>query len=621
MCFVLLMIGVCFTKPLYGQTSAIGVLQHQLSATRDSNTYVTILNKIGFLMHMKSADSCFYYGVKAKAIADRLNFSPGRADALANIAIALTLKGLYSQSLTYYSKSLAEYKKCGNNSEVAQMLMNSAITYSFIGDSTKSLQFAKSAVNEAAKNGPDSLVSMLYANYDNLNHSLSADSSRYYLQKAKGIANKYKDVRVLLFLEQLKADKLLSKGQNDQALPYILHSLSIARSQNWEYHELESLDMYARYNLAKNQVDSAAKQYTSIYNTAITNGFVYWKTEVLKSLLHCYELKHDDRQQERINKLLVSSMQQNNNNNNTFIGDYIAYNNTQQQLSELKILNSSNRIKIWFLIVLSTIGAAFTILVSRMYNRSRKGARMLLALNEKIGDQNRELQLTDEFKGRLISMLAHDFRAPMVSIISLIHLLKEDDHLDKEQLTGMYDSIQTDVQNTLITFDNILQWVKKQLSGYVFNPKALSVCDLMNDASSMFKANMNQKQVVFKNNVPQSLTFYSDKEIVQFINRNLIHNAIKFSLPGGVVTVDAAILNDEVVVTVKDEGIGISESRLKKLFAFNNDKKTESSDQGAGIALTICKEFIKKINGRLWAESKEKNGTIFFYALPLKIQS
>ncbi|MFC0517644.1 ATP-binding protein [Mucilaginibacter angelicae] len=604
---------------VFAQTADISKLRQQMAQTKDSITYLNLFNKLGFMLHMKSADSCFYYGIKGNAMATRLHYEPGKADALANIGAALSLKGLYSQGLTYYSQALAIYKKNGNHGEVASMLMNSAITYSFTGDSIKSLQFTKKALNEILKAPADSMASMLYANYADMNPILTPDSGEFYLKKATKVANHFKDDRTLLVIDQLYADRLMQQSKHEQALPFIKHSLQIARSKNWEYHELEAYNAYADYYLAKKQVDSALAQYNIIYKTALANGFVYWQTEVLKLMLHCYELKHNLTEQARINKLLVSSLEQSNVNSNAFLGDYIAYNNAQQQVKSLELLNKDNKVKIWLLVTLSVLGFVFIALLWRMYGKVRRHSRMLSILNEKIAGQNEELKLTDEFKGRLISMLAHDFRAPLASTISMIRLLREDEgDFEKKQLLDLYDLIETDIQNILLTFDNILQWIKKQLSGYVFNAQTLSVNELIDDAASMFKLSIDAKKIVFRNEVPDNLNYFSDKEIIQFINRNLIHNAIKFSPAEGAITVSAQVRANELVISVKDEGKGISENMLKQLFSFNNNQKTESLDKGAGIALTICREFITKINGRLWAESTEKKGTTFYYALPLE---
>lgn len=617
--FGLMVLALALYLTSYGQFSEVKKLQQQLPVTKDSVSYVNLLNRIGFLIHLKSADSCFYYGIKAQSIAVRLNYTKGKADALSNIAAALMLKGLYSQSLFYYSKTLAGYRKIADTGNIAQTLMNSAIVYSFTPDSNKTIQFGQRAIRLTEKLHADSIVSMLYVNYVNLNTALPADSVNYYLHKAYLIAHKYKDERTLMFMQQVKADKLLDKGKYKQALPLINQSLVTARANKWEYHEMESLNLYARYYLLNNNIDSAISRYQVIYNMAIKNEYAYWLSDVLKSLLHCYELKHDEKQQIATNKLLVTALEKENINENSFIGDYITYNNTQEDLVKMGILNNLNDKKITWLLFLSTVGIIITILMFLLYSRSRVTAKNLSALHKKVSEQNISLQQTDDFKGKLISMLAHDFRSPLSSAISMVRLLKDHDtDLKKEELSNLFDHIETDMQNILLTFDNILLWVKKQLSGYVYNPQNLNVYELMKEASSLFNANAEAKSVTFQNDISQTLYIQTDKEIIQFINRNLIHNALKYSPVGGIVNLNAFIINNEIIVSITDQGNGISEKKLKDLFSFSSPVITDGVEQGAGVALTICKEFIQKIHGRIWAESKKNEGSVFFYALPVQ---
>ncbi len=609
----------------FGQIAEIRQLQSQLPGTRDSLQYVDVLNRIGLLIHMKNADSCFYYSVRAKSMADRLNYTKGQGDAFNNIAAALFLKGLYSQALGSFSKALSAYKKIDDIPDVAQMLMNSAITYSAAGNNPNAIQFSRKALNEAGGlaaygSGNDSIMSMLYANFDNLNPGLSEDSSRNFLQKAEQIAVKYKDERVLLFLKQIKAEKLLDKKKGTEALPYILQSLDMAKRNQWEYHEIEGLDLYGSYFMAKDDIDSAIECYNRMYSLALANGYGYMQSQVLQSLLNCYEIKNDEPQELKLNKLLVNALGQDNENNKSFIGDYIQYNTAQEQVKQLEVINKKNNRKIALLAGLCLLSAVIIIIIFLLYKMSRRHSRTQAILHEKISAQNELLQQSDEFKATLISMLAHDFRSPLNSVLSMVSLLDSSAAFNKEELPRIYRSIDTEVRNILLTFDNILNWIKKQLSGYVFHPEFLTVHELVDESASMFRDQAAAKQIKFQNKVATTLVLHSDKEIVQFVNRNLIHNALKFSPMGGTITVTARRDNKEIIVAVRDEGKGVSKEQAEKLFSFTDSKN--GVDKGAGIALTISKEFIHKLGGRIWVESHNgqegmSQGSKFIYALPI----
>lgn len=462
-------------------------------------------------------------------------------------------------------------------------------------------------------------MSMLYANFDNLNPGLSEDSSRYFRTKAEHIALKYKDERVLLFLRQIEAEKLLDKKKTEDALPDILQSLDIARKNQWEYHEIEGLDLYGSYFMAKDNIDSAVECYKKMYGLALANGYGYMQTQVLQSLLNCYEIENDEPQELKTNKLLISALTRENDNNKSFIGDYVQYNTAQEKVRQLESVNLKNNRTIALLAGLCLLALAVIIVIFLLYKMSRRHSAAQAQLNEKISAQNELLRQSDEFKASLISMLAHDFRSPLNSVLSMISLLDNSIGFDKEDLPRIYRSIDTEVRNILLTFDNILNWIKKQLSGYIFHPEFMRMHEMVDESASMFRDQIAAKQIKIQNEIASTLVLHSDKEIVQFVTRNLIHNALKFSPVGGAITVNARRENEEIIVSVRDQGKGITEDQAAKLFTFSDTNRINGHkngvDKGAGIALTISREFIHKLGGRIWVENRE--GAAFFYALPI----
>lgn len=305
--FVLIFNLILFSAT--GQVAEIRNLQQQLPTVNDSLAYVDVLNRIGFLTHMKSADSCLQYGMRAKSIADRLSYSKGKADAIVNIGSALYLKGLYSQALSLFTDAMMIYDGIDDHAGVMHMYMNFAVVYEVLGDTANAVKFSKKSMSRISRVTNDSLLSMQFANYEYFMPKSDADSSRYYLDKAEKIAIRYKDDRVLLVLDQLRGEKLVEAGKFKEALPLILKSLSTARSQQLEYHEITGLDYYANYFLKQNLVDSAIICYNQSYQIALKSGFLTFKTEILKSMLQAYKLK-DEIGTARVNALLVKALEE-----------------------------------------------------------------------------------------------------------------------------------------------------------------------------------------------------------------------------------------------------------------------------------------------------------------------
>ena len=214
-------------------------------------------------------------------------------------------------------------------------------------------------------------------------------------------------------------------------------------------------------------------------------------------------------------------------------------------------------------------------------------------------------------------MMAHDFRSPLIQVLGILDLLK-DDNVDKETRARFYISAERDVQNILLIFDNILQWVKKQITGYEPVLEKINIFDLIVQSSSMFLQAMQDKKIIFNNLIDPQQVVLSDKEILQFVNRNLLHNAIKHSREHGIITVSQEMKGNQLNICVKNEGDGMSEKQLADLFNF---KRQNSNDGGAGMALTLALEFIMLLGGRIWAESTPGKDAKFYYVLSDKIIS
>lgn len=608
---------VCFMSfALHAQNSEIRQLEQQLATAPDSLRYVDLLNRIGLLIHMKNADSCFQYSMKATALANRLVYAKGKADALNNMAAAFYLKGLYSQSLSFFTQALTIYRQIGDTADVAEMLMNSAVAYDAVGDSVGAVRFSNQALQKAAHLYPDSIVSMLYANYVNLNGSLPTDSIAAYLDKARAVAKHFGDDRVLLFIKQLEANRFITAGNMAAALPLILSSIDMARQHQWESHELEGLGLYGDYFEKLGKVDSALVCYHTMYRIAEANGYVFFIPDILQSLLRCYELKKDVAHRLETNKLLVAALEQQNNNNKKFIGDYVQYNKAIEdlRLSEARVGRGTRAI--WGLIVLVVVGLVSVGIIFYFYRKSVRLSDHLAALNEQLMGQHTLLQQSDAFKNRLVSMLAHDFRAPLHSLSALISLLREGMELNVEEAAAFYLRIENDIREILLTFDNMLEWVRRQLSGYQYSPVQIDVREAMKEVCALFAENLAEKRLWVINDIAEHTWLETDRELIQFVHRNLIHNAIKFSPLGSVIEIGASVRGAELVVSVRDQGEGMNAVQVSHLFAFQTDD-SYSTNKGAGIALTICKEFLQRLGGRIWVETAPGKGATFYYALPV----
>ncbi len=562
------------------------------------------------LYHMRDVDSALYYGIKAKEMANRLQYSKGKADADNVIASVLYIRGMYQESLQSYTQALSAYSVQKDSANVGQVLMNIGNVYVSLGDSTKGLNLFRQVIQTGRK---DSIMSLVYANYCIINSTLSDDSTQYYINKTREIASRYNDHRVLIAVKELESDFLFKKGRNEESLKVLVAALAEARKYELEDQEIYILNSFPRYY--KNQPDSALNYAWRSYQLAKEKGYLLDLIPMLQDILNRTELLGNKDKMISVQKLLNEAMAKENENLKKFVGDYIKYNTIQSDNVVLSIVNKNSKTKIWLLVSICAASLFLFLFIYRLYQVSRKHEGELEKLNLQILEQNKTLQVADEFKNKLLSILAHDFRTPLISTISIAGLMKDNPEFTKEEMEQFYGDIERQASGMLESFDIILQWIKQQLSGYQYKAETMVLYDLFSKSADIVVQQMTAKKITLSNQIPKHITATSDKEMLQFVNRNLLSNAIKFSPEGGTIIISCTQDDHLITVSVKDQGQGMDEQTFSKLFSVSSNFGS-STQHGAGIALSMCKDFIQKLGGQIWAQKAEPNGTIFSYSIP-----
>jgi len=595
-----------------GQSNLIKAEKQKLPFVKDSISYINSINRLGMLYHMKDLDSCLYYGIAAKEMANKLQYSKGKADADNVIASAIYIRGMYQESLQLYTNALSAYKSQKDTANVSQVMMNMGNVYLSLGDSTKGLELFRKVIRTGRK---DSIMSLVYANYCMSNSTLSDDSCKYFINKTREIASSYKDYRVLIAVKELESNFLLKKGRNTEALKLLRSALSGAQKYELDDQEIYLLNAHTRYY--STLPDSALHYAWRSYQLARKKDYVLDLIPILKDILTYTELLGNKDKIISVHKLLEATMAEENEKLKKFVGDYIKYNTIQSDNAVLSIVNKNSKTKIWFLVSICIISLFLLLFIYRLYHVSRKHTYELKKLNLQILEQNKTLQVADEFKNKLFSILAHDFRTPLISTISIAGLMKDNPEFTKEEMKVFYGDIEKQASGMLESFDIILQWIKQQLSGYQYKPETLIFHDLFNESTHILVEQLNAKKITLHNQIPTYITATSDKEMLQFVNRNILSNAIKFSPEGGTIVISCTQDDNLIVVSVTDEGSGMDEQTLSKLFSVSSNFGS-STQHGAGIALSMCKDFIQKLGGQIWAGNAEPNGAVFSYSISSK---
>ena len=232
------------------------------------------------------------------------------------------------------------------------------------------------------------------------------------------------------------------------------------------------------------------------------------------------------------------------------------------------------------------------------------------------------LQELNQAKTRFLSILSHDLRGPLSGIMELSQLLSDrSTTLPQSEILEMLRILNKSAQNTYHLLENLLEWSKIQGGCMAFQPTNLRVGNMVRDILTIYDEWMADKSVVAVMDISYDHLVMADNHMLQTIFRNLISNAIKFSRNGGKVTISAEIREDFVLFSVKDDGIGMQGLLQQDLFRIDckTNRKGTLGESSSGIGLHLCKEFVEKHHGKIWAESEENKGSTFYFTLPLPV--
>jgi len=245
----------------------------------------------------------------------------------------------------------------------------------------------------------------------------------------------------------------------------------------------------------------------------------------------------------------------------------------------------------------------------------RKKAELLLKERE---SQLRELNST---KDKLFSVIAHDLRSPFNAILGFSELLIDNtsdfDVTESEEYLGLINS---SAKNTLTLLDNLLNWAKSQTGTIIYKPEETNLPAIISEILEVSKSIAKIKNISIDYTQTDVAEVYADVNMLKTILRNLISNAIKYTHSNGEITISALQNQNNIEITVSDNGVGMNEETRNKLFKIDTNITTTgtANEKGSGLGLILCKEFVEKHGGEIWVKSELGKGSAFIFSLPFR---
>jgi signal transduction histidine kinase len=297
---------------------------------------------------------------------------------------------------------------------------------------------------------------------------------------------------------------------------------------------------------------------------------------------------------------------------------------TEKKENEIEFLKRDRDAQVYLrnlLILIIILVIIITIFIYLQLHLKRNNAKILeskndqlKSLNKKLADSEKELFELNKTKDKFFSIISHDLRNPFVSMIGMSDLFIKDFNVfsDEEKL-NMICKINSAIKYTHHLVENLLYWAGTQSGRIKANIEKIDLYELIDEILFLSSANANLKNIKLKSEIKNNDILFADRFMVETIFRNLISNSIKFTPSGGEVKITSSTVDNTLEIVVSDTGIGLNECQMNSLFKIDNQLKTKGTDgeQGSGIGLILCKEFVEKNNGTITVESTAGSGSKF----------
>ncbi len=570
---------------------------------------VDVLNQLAFSYKEIDHDKSLEYCSKALESSKELEYKSGKAFALKTKASLALSKDNVKNATVYNLESLSIYESIGDKDGESTLLNNLGTVFSHIGEFEKGLEYFHKSLVLEKELGNKLGMARAYNNIGAACQELEryTEANKNYLETLSicnelnnqyGIALSLKNIGIV-YAEQKNFAKALEYSrraliidiENNQPKEIIRTKLVLGNI----YLELENYSTAKQYlaealasaqEMNEQQLIRLSHMHLSDYNRRVGDFENAYKNHVVFS-----EMEDSITNIEVREKIADAEEKYESVKSKTQLA-------LQEKEIEKQILVNAIILLVLFFVVIIAIV---------LFQKYR--------LKSKI---NKELKDSNATKDRFFTIIAHDLKSPFNGLLGATSMLLEENNNqsedDKKELTKVVHNLSLKVYNLL---EGLLDWSSSQTGKMSYEPEDTNLHKSVASIIDLLETNATSKDITILNSIDETISVFADAKATETVLRNLIANAIKFTNLSGKIIVEAENKDDEVCVSISDNGIGMSKEVQNKLFRIDLHHSTAGTakESGTGIGLIICKELVEKQNGRIFVESELGKGSKFTFTL------
>ncbi len=268
---------------------------------------------------------------------------------------------------------------------------------------------------------------------------------------------------------------------------------------------------------------------------------------------------------------------------------------------------------------LSDFVAAFNSMSQKLYENQHMLEEKVKEKTIDLEDKIKEVNQLNADKDVFISILAHDLKSPLNALLGFSELLAmKAGRYSTDKIEKHAGIINNTAKQMFDLLEGILLWTRSQSGKLPFNPMEVNLLSTCNSVIEALQIVADTKSITIDCKIDQQITVFADLDMLKTVIRNLLSNALKFTNENGLISVNATKNDQNTLVSVTDNGIGMNDEQLQRLFKNPGHSVQDGTagEHGTGLGLVLCKEFIEKHNGEISVESKLGSGTTFSFTLP-----
>ncbi len=668
--YIMLLGLVAITLNVNSQVNLRDSLKHDIIKLQKSKgfqstdtLYISALLELGNAQRYYQLDSLLLLSKKALELSKKSNYKRGIAESHSGIGTFYSDRGKHKEAIKYFKKAIEISEELNDTDSKLYLINNIAGEYSYQGNYALALKEYLKAVEMAELVGNKDMLSVIneniaglyveqkdfkqamlfYKKVKSLNEEIgnpifmaetmsnmaSAYADMGELDHAMFNANSairvFEDEKImdwLAYAYEIKGKTYLKQKKYTWAMYWYRQSELLHKELNDDRSEIPLLNGMAEASLYMNK-DSIAEVYAHrAHKLSRKIEDIAGTKNCAKTLYNIYKNKGDFatalEYHELFQKISDTLTRKENKKGLTMLKTKIEYDQQKEQLileNEKALAKQKSYVYAALFILFIFLG--ITILIRRNEKIQKKLNKELISKKTDLEKKEEHLKDANQTKDKLFSIIGHDLRGPIGAFQGLMKLFKEGE-MSKEEFLEFVPKLKSDIDHIAFTLNNLLSWGQTQMDGSVTKPTVTSLETIVLENIALLSEIANNKSIKLINRIEANTLTWVDTNQIDIVIRNLISNALKFTPEKGMVTIGAVEKSKYWEIYVRDNGVGMNEETLGKIFNKSSNHTTygTNDEKGTGLGLSLCKEMVEKNKGIIWVDSAINRGSSFYFTVP-----